>query len=143
MRPSAASILSRETARNTASECDTRRAFWKFFHFFAAHSISRSEILRDTAARNKIYTAEPDIEGAIKLLTEAVAINSKKFSNAIELGNQYLKLGKREESLQAYRIAKENAPADNEISELIARQIERVTTEPLEQITPLRNPEIE
>ena len=94
-------------------------------------------------ARNKIYTAEPDIEGAIKLLTEAVAINPKKFSNALELGNQYLKLGKREEALQAYRTSKENAPADDEISNLLTRQIERVATEPLDQISPLRNPEIE
>lgn len=94
-------------------------------------------------AMNKIYTAEPDIEGAIKLLSEAVAINPKKFSNAVELGNQYLKLGKREEALRAYQLAKENAPADNEISNLLTRQIERVATEPLEQISPLRNPDIE
>jgi tetratricopeptide (TPR) repeat protein len=94
-------------------------------------------------ARDKIYKPEPDIEGAIKLLTEAVAINPKKFSNALELGNQYLKLGKREEALQAYRTSKENAPADDEISNLLTRQIQRVETEPLDQITPLRNPEIE
>lgn len=94
-------------------------------------------------ARNKIYTAEPDIAGAIKLLTEAVAVNPQNFSNAVELGNQYLKLGNREEALRAYRIAKENAPTDNEFSELLTRQIERVTTEPLEQISPLRNPKIE
>ena len=94
-------------------------------------------------AMNKIYTAEPDTEGAIKLLTEAVAINPKKFSNAVELGNQYLKIGKREEALRAYHLAKENAPADDEISNLLTRQIERVTTEPLEQISPLRNPVIE
>ncbi|MEO7658609.1 MAG: tetratricopeptide repeat protein, partial [Pyrinomonadaceae bacterium] len=94
-------------------------------------------------ARNKIYTAEPDIEGAIKLLTEAVAVNPQNFSNAVELGNQYLKLSRREEALRAYRIAKENAPADSEIRELLTRQLERVATEPLEQISPLRNPKIE
>ncbi|MCA1635582.1 MAG: hypothetical protein LC802_18295 [Acidobacteria bacterium] len=94
-------------------------------------------------AMNKIYTAEPDIEGAIKLLTEAVAINPKQFSNAVELGNQYLKIGKREEALRAYRIAKENAPSTDKISELLTRQIERVATEPLERISTLRNPKIE
>jgi len=94
-------------------------------------------------ARNKIYTTEPDIEGAIKLLSEAVALDPKKFHNAVELGNQYLNLGKREEALRAYRIAKENAPADDAISELLTRQIERVAAEPLEQISPLRNPKIE
>ena len=94
-------------------------------------------------ARNKIYTAQPDIEGAIKLLNEAVAVNPKNFSNAVELGNQYLKLGKRDEALRAYRIAKENAPAEEEISNSLARQIERLETEPLEGISPLRNPKIE
>lgn len=94
-------------------------------------------------ARNKIYTAEPDIEGAIKLLTEAVTINPRKFSNAIELGNQYLKIGNREEALRAYQIAKENVPADDRMSDLLTRQIARVATEPLKEISPLRNPEVE
>ncbi len=94
-------------------------------------------------AKNKIYTAEPDIEGAIKLLSEAVALDPKKYHNAVELGNQYLKTGNREEALRAYRIAKENAPADEAISELLSRQIKRVEAEPLEQIAPLRNPKIE
>ena len=94
-------------------------------------------------AMNKIYTAEPDIEGAIKLLSEVIALDPKNFTNAVELGNQYLKIGNREEALRAYRLAKENAPADDEISELLTRQIERVATEPLEQISPLRNPKIE
>ena len=94
-------------------------------------------------ARNKIYTAEPDIEGAIKLLVEAVAINPKKFANAVELGNQYVKVGNREEALRAYEIAKENVPPTDKISELLARQIERVAIEPLDHISPVRNPEIE
>ena len=94
-------------------------------------------------AKNKIYTTEPDIEGAIKLLSEAVAIDPKKFQHALELGNQYIKVGNREGALGAYQTAKDNAPADEPIGELLSRQIERVTTEPLEQILPLRNPKIE
>lgn len=89
------------------------------------------------------FLTTSDIEGAIKLLSEAVALDPKKYHNAVELGNQYLKTGKREEALQAYRIAKENVPADDQISELLNRQIERVAAEPLEQISPLRNPKIE
>ena len=94
-------------------------------------------------ARNKIYTAQPDIEGAIKLLNRVVALNPQNFSNAVELGNQYLKVGNREEATRAYRIARENAPPDNAISQLLAHQIERVATTPLAQIPPLRNPKIE
>ncbi len=118
--------------------------FGNLFVFRGTFRDPDTKVLRLTMrARNKIYTTEPDIEGAIKLLSEAVALDPKKFHNAVELGNQYLKLGKREEALRAYQIAKENAPADNEISELLTRQIERVATEPLAQISPLRNPKIE
>jgi len=94
-------------------------------------------------ARRKIYTAKPDIEGAIKLLIQLVEVNPKAFANAVELGNQYLKIGKREEAINAYGIAKENAPARHAMVELLTGQIERLATEPLEQITPLRNPQIE
>ena len=94
-------------------------------------------------ARRKIYTADPDIEGAIKLLVLAVEVNPRQFSNAIELGNQYLKLGNREEAVKAYELAKEHAPPQGETSGLIIKQLERLVAEPLEQISPLRNPQIE
>jgi tetratricopeptide (TPR) repeat protein len=94
-------------------------------------------------AIEKIYTNKPETEEAIKLLSESVSIDPKAFFVALELGNQYLKIGNREEALRAYRIAKENAPASDDISELLTRQIVRVETEPLEQIQPLRNPGIE
>jgi tetratricopeptide (TPR) repeat protein len=132
-------------ARNPAFRDATPIA--RFGNLFVFHGTFKFPEVRNISltmrARNKIYIAEPDIEGAIKLLTEAVAVNPQNFSNAVELGNQYLKLGKREEALRAYQIAKDNAPAADEISELLTRQIERVATEPLEQISPLRNPKIE
>ena len=138
-------FLGARRARNPAFRDATPIArFGNLFVFRGSFKFPEFRNLQLTMrARNKIYTAEPDIEGAIKLLSEAVAINPQNFSNAIELGNQYLKLGNREQALRAYRLAKENAPAENEISELLTRQIKRVTTEPLEQISPLRNPRIE
>jgi len=66
----------------------------------------------------KVYTAEPNIEEAIKLLSEAVALDPTAFIAALELGNQYLKIGNRVEALRAYRIAKENAPESDDIGEL-------------------------
>lgn len=90
-----------------------------------------------------IYTSEPNTPEAIRLLTEAVGLEPKAFFMALELGNQHLKTGNREEALRAYRIAKENAPEDDRINEVLSRQIERVATEPPEQIPPLRNPQIE
>jgi tetratricopeptide (TPR) repeat protein len=118
--------------------------FGNLFVFRGVFHDPDTKVLRlANRANNKIYSAEPDIEGAIKLLSEAVALDPKKYHNAVELGNQYLKLGKREDALRAYQIAKENAPASDAISELLTRQIERVEAEPLEQISPLRNPKVE
>jgi tetratricopeptide (TPR) repeat protein len=138
-------ILGARRARNAAFRDATPIA--RFGNLFIFRGTFKFPEFRNTSlavrARNKIYTAEPDIEGAIKLLTEAVAVNPQNFSNAVELGNQHLKLRNREEALRAYRSARENAPTDSEISKLLARQIERLSTEPLEQISPLRNPRVE
>ena len=118
--------------------------FGNLFVFEGTFRDPESRISRlSMRANNKIYSAEPDIEGAIKLLHEVLLLNPKRFDTATELGNQYLKLGKREEALQAYRAAKEHAPPEDVFSELLSRQIELVSTEPLEQVSPLRNPKIE
>jgi hypothetical protein len=45
--------------------------------------------------------------------------------------------------VRAYRIAREHAPVSDNIGELLAREIERVQLEPLDQIEPLRNPGLE
>jgi hypothetical protein len=52
-------------------------------------------------------------------------------------------VGNREEALRAYRITRENAPANDDISVLLDEQIKRVEALPLEQIQPLRNPGVE
>jgi len=95
------------------------------------------------SAISRIYTDKPETEEAIRRLSKSVEIDPRAFFAALELGNQYLKIGNREESLRAYRIAKENVPPSDETGELLKRQIERVETEPLEQIPPVRNPGIE
>lgn len=110
---------------------------------FPASRAAQAYALSQRAVYGKIYTTEPDIEGGIKLLSQSVELDPSAFFVALELGNQYLKVGNREEALKAYHIAKENAPTTDEISQLLARQIERVEVEPLEQIQPLRNPGLE
>ncbi|MBA4122954.1 MAG: hypothetical protein H0X72_10895 [Acidobacteria bacterium] len=94
-------------------------------------------------AVGKIYSPEADIEGGIQMLSQSLALDPSPFFVWLELGNQYLKLGNRDEALRAYRTAKETAPASDSISELLRIQIERVQTEPLNQIQPLRNPGLE
>jgi tetratricopeptide (TPR) repeat protein len=95
------------------------------------------------AVYNHIYVSEPDIQAAIKKLEQSVELDPTPFFTSLELGNQYLKLGDREDALRAYRVAFENAPRTDSIYELLEEQVRRLETEPLENITPLRNPGIE
>lgn len=110
---------------------------------FPISTATQAQSLYYRAVYGKIYVAEPDAEGAIDMLSRSVRLDPKAFFVALELGNQYLKAGNREESLKAYRIAGENAPKSDNIREMIFRQIERVETESLTEIEPLRNPEFE
>lgn len=110
---------------------------------FPGSPAAQSFALYNRAVHGKIYTARPDIEGAIKMLEKSVALDPKAFFVALELGNQYLKIGNREEALRAYRIASANVPGSDDTGGLLARQIERLETEPVEQIEPLRNPGVE
>jgi cytochrome c-type biogenesis protein CcmH/NrfG len=54
-------------------------------------------------------------------LSESVALYPQAFYTALELGNQYLKVGNRKKALRAYRIAKENAPPSDDIFELLQK----------------------
>jgi hypothetical protein len=102
-----------------------------------------SRMLYNRALYQKIYVPEPNVEEGITLLEKSMALDPTGFCSSLELGNQYLKLGKREDALRAYRISHENAPRTDSISDLLAEQIRRVESEPLESVTPLRNPGIE
>ena len=110
---------------------------------FPAPHAAQAYTLYTRAVHGKIYTAEPDIEGGIEMLARSVALDPRAFFVALELGNQYLRIGNREEALRAYRLAQENAPTSDDIHELLARQIERVQSAPLAQIQLLRNPGLE
>jgi tetratricopeptide (TPR) repeat protein len=94
------------------------------------------------AAKDYIYTSKPDLQSARKLLVESVALDPKAFFVSIELGNVETRLGERDGAIAAYETARKYAPAQQE-AEAIARQIARISTEPLESISPLRNPELE
>jgi len=94
------------------------------------------------AAKDYIYTAKPDLQAARKLLAESVSLDPTAFFVAIELGNVEARLGDRDGALAAYETARKYAPARQE-AEAIATQIARISTEPLEIVPPLRNPELE
>jgi tetratricopeptide (TPR) repeat protein len=99
--------------------------------------------LYNRALYTKIYVPEPDIPGGIELLERSMALDPTGFCSGLELGNQYLKLGKREDALRTYRISLENAPKTDSIFDLLSEQVRRLEVESLDSITPLRNPGIE
>lgn len=94
-------------------------------------------------AIDDIYSDKPNTDEAIDLLTKSAALDPKAFFVSLELGNQYLKVGKREAAIEAYKTALANDPAKDEVWESLIRQVDLVAGEPLDQIAALRNPEIE
>lgn len=91
-----------------------------------------------------IYGPEPNIERAIQMLSESYSLEPRAFSVSLELGNQYLKLGKRDEALSAYQNALDNCPEADPNRRLIFDQVEAIKgSNSLEGIQPVRNPAME
>jgi hypothetical protein len=106
--------------------------------------------VRGSFARNlsslgvmKAYAEKPDLEAAERLLTESAEADPNAFFVHLELGNIHLKQGLRDAALLAYRTALEHSPDDLGLRRSIQDQIRQVSTEPLDQIVPLRNPGLE
>ena len=96
------------------------------------------------AGIRKIYLADtPDLELGERLLRQSAEIDPSAFFVNIELGNVRLRRGSREEALYAYTAALEHAPNDRVLRDSIQEQIQRVSTKPLDEIPPLRNPSAE
>ncbi|MEO8574873.1 MAG: hypothetical protein ABI481_12985 [Pyrinomonadaceae bacterium] len=92
---------------------------------------------------SKIYTDKPDPKAAIEGIESSIALDGSCFFTHLELANEYLKVGDRQNALRAYRGSLERAPQSDSIYDLLREQVGRVETEPLENIAPLRNPGIE
>ena len=94
-------------------------------------------------ALQKLYSEKPDLETAERLLKQSIGVDSGAFFVNIELGNVYLKNGSRQNALTAYKSAFERAPNDTALRDSIQEQIDQVSTKALEQVAPLRNPDLE
>jgi predicted Zn-dependent protease len=92
---------------------------------------------------SKIYTSAPDLPAAIKGIEESLALDDSCFFVSLELGNAYLQVRDRDGALRAYRKSLERAPVSDTLYDLIAEQVRRVETDPLENIALVRNPGIE
>ena len=104
--------------------------------------MSRARFYR--AIYTKLYVGEPDIPGGIELLKQSAELDPTAFMVTLELGNQYLSLGNREEALAAYRRSLEYAPESDSISDLLRGQVARLESDhALDHIAPLRNPSVE
>jgi dolichyl-phosphate-mannose-protein mannosyltransferase len=108
---------------------------------FSVPGLSANVVYR-TALR-KIYSEKPDLQAAQQLLSRSAAIDLNAFFVNIELGNVCMRRGLREDALHAYAVALEHAPNDAVMRGLIENQIRRVSLEPLNQISILRNPALE
>jgi hypothetical protein len=92
----------------------------------------------------RIYGPEPNIEEAVAMLSESFALDPRAFFVALELGNQYLKLGRRDEALKAYQDAFDNCRPEDSNKELLLKQVDMIkNADSLEGIQPLRNPALE
>jgi hypothetical protein len=122
------------------------RRFGNLFVFQGTFERPRAMIARRTFYRTifqKLYTSEPDIPGAIKGIEDSLALDDSCFFVSLELGNAYLKAADRDGALRAYKMSLERAPKSDTLYDLIAEQVRRIETEPLENISALRNPGIE
>lgn len=96
-----------------------------------------------SAGCDKLYAEKPDLEVAEHLLKQSAGLDPTAFFVNIELGNVCLKRGSREDALRAYTIALQFAPNDPTLRHSINEQIGRVASQPLQQISTLRNPQLE
>jgi len=122
------------------------KRFGNLFVFQGTFAKPKAMLARNIFYRTiytKIYASEPDLNAGIKGIESSLELDDSCFFVTLELGNQYLKAGNREQALRAYKISLERAPKTDSIHDLIAEQVRRFETEPLEKITPLRNPGIE
>jgi len=94
-------------------------------------------------AVDKIYSDKPDFPGAEALLRQSLALDPAQYFASIEVGNLSVARGSREDALHAYSDALRYAPDLPSIRQPIRDQIQRVSTQALSHILPLRNPQVE
>ena len=94
------------------------------------------------AMYTKLYVPQPDVNAGIELLARSAELDPAAFYVSLELGNQYLKLDRRDEALKAYERALEYAPRSDSIYDLLAQQVGQLKSGASE-IQPIRNPGVE
>ena len=91
----------------------------------------------------EIFADKPDWAAAERLLLQSVALDPTAFFVHIELGNVFLRQGRRDDALRAYSDALKYAPIDPAQRQPIQAQIQRVYSGPSDRIDTLRDPFLE
>ena len=92
---------------------------------------------------SKIYGEKPDDAEAEKAFRRSVEVDPTAYFVHIQLGNLYLKRGSRQECVRSYSDALKYAPEELELRSALQKQIQRVSREPLTEVSPLRDPYME
>jgi tetratricopeptide (TPR) repeat protein len=101
----------------------------------------RADALFDRAAM-LLEEPNPDFPRIESLLKEGLALRSNDFSGWMMLGNLHVIRGEREEALAAYQKARDSTPP-SPFRTLFEEQVERVSSQPLDSVKPMRDPAIE
>jgi len=110
---------------------------------FPRPKAARARVFWFRAMYTKLYVPKPDVPAGIALLSQSAELDPTAFCVSLELGNQYLKLGRRDDALRAYELAYQHAPRSDGISELLGQQVERLKDPANEDLLPIRNPGVE
>ena len=122
------------------------RRFGNVFVFqgtFDTPTAMRSRSIFYRTIYSKIYTDKPDPNAAIEGIERSLALDDSCFFAHLELGNQYLQIGDRQNALRAYRGSLGRAPRSDSIYDLIAEQVKKLEGDAGEIVEPIRNPGIE
>jgi len=102
---------------------------------------ARADALFDRAQR-LLEEPKPELPRIESLLKEGLALRPADFGGWMMLGNLNLLRGDREQAVTAYRKARDMTPP-SPFQQLFEEQIRLVSTQPLNTVTPMRDPSVE
>jgi cytochrome c-type biogenesis protein CcmH/NrfG len=86
--------------------------------------------------------ANPDHARVEQLLKEGLSLRTNDFQGWMTLGNILLLRGERAQAIAAYQKARDSVPP-TPVRQMFEDQIRLMSTQPLESVTPMRNPSTE
>jgi len=108
------------------------------------HLPGKASLALYVAGLKNLYAAKPNLQGAELMFRQSAELDANAFFVNIELGNVRLRLGSRDQALNAYAAALQHAPNDLKLRRSIQHQIQLVSTvSSLDQAPTLHDPSLE